>query len=279
MKDNEFYYLAEVVNKLIGLNLANYKTAQMYRRLDNFITSQKVTDVASFCELLQKDKNVVSLLNNFLTINVSEFFRDTKYFDTLRNIILPDLLRPNRSLSVWSAGCSYGAEAYSVAMLLENLSPWGNHRILGTDIDNMSLLKARAGGPYKAQDVKNIPDSMLQKYLSLVDGNYLIIDRIKRKVQFRNEDILKQTYAEEFDLIMCRNVVIYFTAETKRKLNQSFFKALKPGGILFIGGTETMLDAHIVGFERLSPCFFRKPRGTENKVEVEEKGILKVKGS
>lgn len=270
MTDNDFYNLAEVVKKLIGLNLANYKTAQMYRRLDNFITGQKVADVTAFCDLLQKDKNVVSLLNNFLTINVSEFFRDTKYFDTLRDVILPDLLRPNHSLSIWSAGCSNGAEAYSVAMLLENLSPWGNHRILGTDIDNMSLLKARAGGPYKAQDVKNIPDSMSKKYLAPVDGNYLIIDRIKRKVQFRYEDILKQTYAEEFDLIMCRNVVIYFTAETKRKLNQSFFRALRPGGILFIGGTETMLDAHIVGFERLSPCFFRKPDKTGNKACVAE---------
>jgi chemotaxis protein methyltransferase CheR len=146
-----------------------------------------------------------------------------------------------------------------VTLILEEMNHWNKHRILGTDIDDASLAKARAGGPYRPTDIRNVPSHMLEKYFTQVDGNYIVIDRIKRKVQYQAQDLLNSNYHKEFDLILCRNVVIYFTGEAKMRLNRSFYQALKPGGVLFIGGTETMLDAHSIGFERMSPCFFRKP--------------------
>lgn len=259
MNEHDFSCLAETVNKLTDINLSDYKTAQMSRRLDSFISNYKVPDITAYCDLLRQDNSAVSRLRNFLTINVSEFYRDKTHFDSLQKVILPDLLRQSSDLTIWSAGCSNGSEAYSVALILEEKNHWSKHRILGTDIDEASLARARAGGPYRPADVRNVPPAILDKYFTKVDDNYIVMDRIKRKVQFRAQDILNSVYDDEYDLILCRNVVIYFTSEAKKRLNKNFYRSLKPGGVLFIGGTETMLDAHSIGFERMSPCFFRKP--------------------
>ena len=122
MNEKDYAYLAEIVNQLTEINLSDYKTTQMYRRLDSFIKNYNVPDIAAYCDLLRKDAGAVSRLRNFLTINVSEFFRDKEYFNTLEKVVLPDLLRQSSDLAVWSAGCSNGAEAYSIALILEEIN-------------------------------------------------------------------------------------------------------------------------------------------------------------
>jgi chemotaxis protein methyltransferase CheR len=201
-------------------------------------------------------------LQDFLTINVSEFFRDIPYFTNLEQVILPSLMQLSPKLNIWSAGCSNGAEAYSVAMILDKIAPFSNHRILASDIDDGSLKHAMAGGLYSALDVKNVPAHYLSRYFQQTNGSYQVVDGIRRAVRFQKQDLLRETFETNFDLIICRNVVIYFLDEAKRKLKKKFYDSLKPHGVLFIGATETMLDAQNLGFRKIQLGFYQKTTET-----------------
>ncbi len=266
MNAEEFIYVKKKIRELTQFDLDNYGKNQMLRRLDGFISRLKINNVVQYCRLLERDKQELDKLQNFLTINVSEFFRDPAQFRILQEEMLPALLHNNLKLNIWSAGCSNGAEAYSVAILLDRLSPYREHRILATDIDKTILKQAAAGGPYKAADIRHVPPALLEKYFTGTNDNIQVLDRIRRKVIFQVHDLTRDPFEYNFDLIICRNVVIYFSNETKKKLRIGFFNALKKNGILFIGATETMLDKDL-GFQRLSPCFYKK------KVDIPDRNI------
>jgi chemotaxis protein methyltransferase CheR len=258
VNDEEYILIKKKVRELIKFELDNYSANQMMRRLDGFINRSKTTGVVQYCQMLENNPAEVAKLENFLTINVSEFFRDTPHFKALKEKILPAMLDANLQLNIWSAGCSNGAEAYSVAILLERLSPYRSHRILATDIDKKILTQAAAGGPYHPADIRNVPPDMVEKYFRKTGEDYNVTDQIRSKVTFKQHDLTRDPFENNFDLIICRNVVIYFTDEAKKKLRKRFIDALKLNGVLFIGATETMLDASDTGFVRLSPCFYKK---------------------
>jgi chemotaxis protein methyltransferase CheR len=258
MNAEEFIYVKKKIRELTQFDLDNYGRNQMIRRLDGFISRLKVNSVAQYCKLLERDTQELEKLQNFLTINVSEFFRDPAQFKILQEDMLPALLRSNLKLNIWSAGCSNGAEAYSVAILLDRLSPYRDHRILATDIDKNIISQAAAGGSYKLADIRKVPQALVEKYFTNNDGDIRVIDRIRKKVTFKLHDLTRDPFEKNFDLIVCRNVVIYFSDETKKKLRREFLNSLKINGILFIGATETMLDTRDTGFLRLSSCFYRK---------------------
>jgi chemotaxis protein methyltransferase CheR len=265
MNQEEYIYVKKKIRELTKFDLDNYTSGQMMRRLDGYISRTKTSGVEEYFKLLEKDVQELAKLQDFLTINVSEFFRDAAYFGILQNKILPDLLRQNNRLNIWSAGCSNGAEPYSVAMILDNLTPDINHRILATDIDNNILSQAKAGGPYRASDIRNVAKSFGLKHLTFKDGSYWVAEELRKKVMFRQHDLTRDPFEKAFDLIMCRNVVIYFSVEAKKALKKKFYDSLKINGVIFIGGTETMLDAVDLGFERLLPCFYRKTADIPNK--------------
>jgi len=258
MNTTEYTYLKKKIRDLTVFDLDNYSDNQMMRRLDSYIARTKVKDIAQYCKLLERDAHELEKLQNFLTVNVSEFFRDPPYFDILQNTVLPDLLRRSEALNIWSAGCSNGAEAYSVAMILSRVSPLTAHRILATDIDKRILELAEAGGPYRPSDIRNVPKPLVKKYFSARDNSFWVCDDIRKKVTFKRHDLMQDVFGVNFDLIICRNVVIYFSDEAKVRLKWKFQNALKPNGILFIGATETMIDAADVGFHRMFHCVYRK---------------------
>lgn len=268
MEDQEYTYFKEQIRKLTGIDLDDYKSAQMRRRLEGFLTRIPGTGVVPYCKLLERDPEALQRLKDFLTINVSEFFRDAEQFKILKDSVLPELRRNSSTatLNVWSAGCSIGAEPYTLAMILEENWSQGNYRILATDLDQQVLAKAKAGGPYTEAEIKNVPKDLRQKYMTQSGENYQTADSLKRKITFRQQNMLKDKFDRGFDLIVCRNVVIYFTDEAKSLLNQGFRDSLKDNGVLFIGATETLLDAQNLGFKRLHASFYSKtptPRGQE----------------
>ena len=214
--------------------------------------------VAPYCQMLARDPAALQRIKDFLTINVSEFFRDTDQFNVLRTQILPELLKKGTAINIWSAGCSLGAEPYSVAITLNELDSKAQFRILGTDLDQTILTKARAGGPYCAADVKNVSKHLRQKYFTTCEEGYRVLDSVKARIQFRQQNLLKDSFAKGFDLIICRNVVIYFSDEAKRTLNPGFYQSLNDNGVLFIGETESLLDAQALGFTRMSSSFYRR---------------------
>ena len=278
MNDQDYLYLKRKVLALSNIDLDSYKSQQMRRRLDAFFAHTGAKNVVDYGHMLEQNQNILDELLEFLTINVSEFFRDLAPFEQLRTLILPKLLKNTPRLNVWSAGCSHGEEPYSVAMILESVSPYHNHRILATDIDEGALRQAKAGGPYSPEQVKNISPVFLRRYFTSSNGGYRIADKIGRRVEFRQQNLLCDEFEQGFDLIICRNVTIYFTDEAKRELNQKFYHSLKDGGVLFIGGTEVMLDVVDIGFKGLATSFYRKLAHpfTSEVIEAREGVLLKA---
>ncbi len=262
MDEKSYEYLKKKILKLTNINLDNYKSQQMKRRLGMFLAQTKYENIVSYASALERDEEMLQKLRNFLTINVSEFFRDDSPFEYLQNSILPKLLKNRPSLNIWSAGCSRGQECYSVAMILSGISPDHNHRILATDIDADSLKRAVNGGPYSSGDLKNVKQSFLKRYFTASGQEFRVIDRIRKRVKVQELNLLNDKFERDFDLIICRNVTIYFTEETKRVLNERFLQSLNAGGILFIGGTEVMLDATSIGFKQIGTSFYQKPESS-----------------
>ena len=258
MNDKDYDFLKMKVKKLAGLSLDSYKREQMMRRLDGYINRTGFEGVIPFCAAIDRDKDALERLMDFLTINVSEFFRDAEQFDVLKKQIIPDLLHKSKSLNIWSAGCSIGAEPYSVAMMLAELSPYGKHRILATDLDQNSLARARSGGPYSEAHLEQVAAGLRLKNFAKVDDGYVVAPKFKGMVEFKRHDLLSDIFEQGFDLIMCRNVTIYFTEETKEHLNRRFTKSLNDHGVLFIGSTESLLDAQSLGLKRIFASFFCK---------------------
>lgn len=258
MRDLEYSYLKTKIKKLTGIDLDDYRERQMRRRLTCFISRTSASSIVEYCRMVEGDRAMLEELCSFLTIKVSEFFRDPLRFEQLRTEILPHLLMGRPRLNIWSTGCSVGGEPYSIAIILDKLTPYSKHRILATDIDVISLEKARAGGPYRSNEVRSVPTQLLQDYFEVFEDCYRVNDKIKSRVEFKKHDLLREPFETGFDLIVFRNVVIYFTEEAKMRLNQQLCQSLNPGGVLFVGGTEAIAQSREMGLVTLGHCFYRK---------------------
>ena len=245
-------------NSKASINLNDYKPAQMQRRIGNLMTRHGARTYVEFFNLLDKDAKLYKEFVDYMTINVTEFFRTPEKFSELESKVLPDLLAQNPKLNIWSAGCSVGAEPYSLAMILKDITPTVKHRILATDLDVEMLAKAKSG-VYTSTEFKNISSNRASKYFKQDSGLYTMDDDIRSRVEFKKHNLLLDKFETGFDLILCRNVVIYFTEEAKDGLYRRFLSALKPGGVLFVGGTEAILNFRDIGFVHYLPFFYRKP--------------------
>lgn len=241
------------------IDLDLYKEAQMKRRISNLVTRGGFDSFVAYFDHVAKDKDEFAAFIEYLTINVSEFFRTPDKFGKLETEVIPDLLKRSPTLNIWSAGCSIGAEVYSLAMILKDLTPGKKHRLLATDLDIEIIAKAKAG-VYAENELKALdPKRKAQYFTKTSDGRFAIKDEIKQCVEFKRHNLLKDPFEKGFDLILCRNVVIYFTEEAKDKLYRNFFAALKPGGILFVGATEAILNARNMGYVSYQPFFYQHP--------------------
>lgn len=251
------------VEARLGIRLSQYKSDQMRRRLMSLAQKNGADSFTGFASMVERDPAQLSELLDKITINVTELLRNPDRFSELTSQVLPDLLaqRKGAPLSLWSAGCSYGAEAYTMAMLLHELQPAAAHKIKGTDID-LSVLARAANPSFSAADMVNLSPARRTAHFLEVGGNHQPRPHLRSKVRFEPHDLLGGVYPKsEYDLILCRNVVIYFNDDAKERIYRGFFQALRPGGILFVGGTERLSDYRTVGFELLRPFFYRKPDG------------------
>ena len=241
------------------IDLDLYKEAQMKRRIGNLVTRGGFDSFVTYFDHVAKDKEEFASFIEYLTINVSEFYRTPDKFSQLEKEVIPDLLKRSPKLNIWSAGCSIGAEVYSLTMILKDLTPNTKHRLLATDLDIEIIAKAKAG-IYSDNELKALDPKRKEKYFDKTpDGKYAIKDEIKKCVEFKRHNLLKDPFEKGFDLILCRNVVIYFTEEAKDTLYRNFFASLKPGGILFVGATEAILNSRNMGYVSYKPFFYQHP--------------------
>ncbi|WP_027625850.1 CheR family methyltransferase [Clostridium lundense] len=250
-------YFKEWVFKEFKIDLKAYKPNQLHRRILSLMSRVGVGTVEEYIELLKKDKDQRQKFLDFITINVSEFFRNPEIFNDLRNKIKTELLPKNKNLKIWSAACSIGAEPYSIAMILDEIAPTGRHSILATDIDNTILERAKRGC-YADSEIKNVSNEQINKYFKKKEDFYEIDSKIKSMVTFKKQDLILDRYDTGFDLIVCRNVVIYFNADIKDKIYKKFSESLKKDGLLFVGATESIYNYKDFGFEKASTFIYRK---------------------
>lgn len=247
--------------KLSNIDLSFYKESQMKRRIDNFVKKYKAQSYEEFLALLKKDPKAYESFVTYLTINVSEFFRNPLQWKTLEEKILPILLEQRRGpLKVWSAACSTGDEPYSLAMLFSKYLPLKDIQILATDLDLEVLEKARVG-IYAERSIKDMPADCRKKYVDdQGNGIVKISDSLKSCIKFQQHNLLRDPYPKDMDLIVCRNVMIYFTEDAKQEIYKKFNKALKVDGCLFVGNTEQIINYRDLGYEYDKIFFYRKSK-------------------
>lgn len=240
-----------------GIDLSLYKEAQMKRRLTSLYEKKGFNSFAQFFQGISTNS---SLMNEFLdrmTINVSEFYRNYKRWEVLEKKILPNLLKNNPNLKVWSAACSTGEEPYTIAMILSKFMPLSKVSILATDIDANAIARAKIG-KYPERSLNEVPIEMKQRFFKREEELYVVAEEIKRTVNFKQHNLLADRFEGPFDLIVCRNVLIYFTEDAKEILYKKFSDALRKDGILFVGSTEQIFNPSDYDLKTEDTFFYRK---------------------
>ncbi len=245
------------VYSLIGIDLSSYKEKQMKRRIESLLTRNKYKDFDDYFEGLKKDNRLLDEFINYLTINVSEFFRNPTQWEVLEKEILPGLIKNNKKLNIWSSACSTGEEPYTLVMLLTKFFSLKDISVLATDIDLGAIEKAKAG-IYNEKSLQNVSTDFKNKYFEQVGNNYIIHQSIKDCVQFKHVDLLKDKYPSGCNLILCRNVLIYFTEDAKVNIYKKFYDSLSNDGVLFVGSTEQIIMPERYNLKSAKTFFYKK---------------------
>ncbi len=254
----DYEWFKREVLKLTTIDLNLYKEQQMKRRIDSLVSKHALDDYQIFIREIQKNKTLYDEFLSFITINVSEFYRNPDQWNVLEKIILPELFtKYGKNLKIWSAACSTGDEPYTLVMLLAEYMPLENVKVFATDLDKKIIEKAKIG-VYDQRSLTGLPEKWKKKYFTF-DGHFYTIDeKIKNQVEFKPHNLLQDAYPTGCHLIVCRNVLIYFTEDAKDAVFRKFNQSLVKDGILFIGSTEQMMNHQGLGYERQNLFFYKK---------------------
>ena len=246
------------VFKLTSIDLNAYKEQQMKRRIDTLISRHKIAGYEDFVKELKTDKELFEEFVSYLTINVSEFYRNPEQWDLMDKQFIPELISKfGKNLKIWSAACSTGDEPYSLVMALSRHIPLNQIKIIATDIDKQIIAQAKVG-IYNEKSLAGVPKDLRDKYFTKIGNSYQISDAIKSRVEFKQHNLIKDPYPEKCDFIVCRNVLIYFTEEAKDEVFRKFCSSLKVGGYLFIGSTEQIMNHKDMGYERKNSFYYER---------------------
>lgn len=245
------------IKRKTGIDLSQYKEAQMKRRLTSLYEKKGYKSFRDYYNAIQKNDDLLNEFLDRMTINVSEFYRNAKRWEVLEKKIFPRLLHTSKKLKIWSAACSTGEEPYTIAMVLSKHLPLSQISITATDIDDNVIARAKMG-VYPERSLNEVPSDIKAKYFTKSGEYYTVADEIKRTVTFKKHNLLADRFENQYDLIVCRNVLIYFTEEAKDVLYNKFSDALKSSGVFFVGSTEQIFDPSRYSFEAEDTFFYRK---------------------
>ncbi len=265
MSAADYEFLRTTANRETGIELADSKREMVYSRMVRRIRALRLSSFAAYCRFLEQNKETeLTHFINAITTNLTSFFREGHHFDALRNVIFPELVKKNaasRSVRLWSAGCSTGEEPYSLAITLaeSGLFQGWDAKILATDIDSNVLAQA-SSGEYIRERIQGLPVDIQQRYFTRTDRLEVarVDPRVSAYISFRQLNLLNNwPVTGLFDVIFCRNVVIYFSKDTQRRLFDRFAQQMTPNGYLCIGHSET-LHGLSERFESLGRTIYRK---------------------
>ena len=246
-----------LIKKKLGIDLSLYKEAQMKRRIISLRSKRGFKDFKSYYHALNNDATLLQEFTDRLTINVSEFYRNPQRWNVLQNKVLPMLFKNKRKINIWSAACSTGEEPYSLAIMFKEFFPNKEASIIATDIDENILKKAKEG-VYQKQALKEMPKPLIDKYFKKENALFYVDTSIKHSITFKKHNLLADRYFNNIDLLICRNVLIYFTDEAKFEIYRNFSESLVDDGILFVGSTEQIFTPDQYRFSLYDTFFYQK---------------------
>lgn len=265
--EQEFRQLAAYIHRNYGIHLKEEKKTLLVGRLQQQLQARQLSSFSDYYRYLLSDRTgqAATELINSVSTNHTFFMREANHFHYLRDEVLPALQNriKDHDLRIWCAGCSTGEEPYTIAMIIDEF--FGSKRfgwdtsLLATDISTKALQGAIKGS-YPSDWVAPLPPAWKANYFKkLSDGNYSIVDRIKKEIVFRKFNLIEPAYPfkRRFHAIFCRNVMIYFDGPTKDAIIRKFYDATEPGGYLFIGHSEA-LERHQYGYKYVMPSVYRK---------------------
>ncbi len=268
--DKEFKYIASVMYDRCGISLGEQKRVLVAGRLTKRLSQLGLSSFAEYVKFLDADKTGGELteLINRITTNHTFFFREREHFDFLQSEILPRLEEKMGAprqypLRIWSAGCASGEEVYSIAMLLREYYKGRidsvDHGLLATDI-SVSVLGEAKLGEYSGSKVSDLPPNYRKGYFDKIDDDtYAVSTAIKAMVLFKRLNLMDAPFPMKglFDVVFCRNVMIYFDQKSRKKVVDAIYRCVKPGGYFFIGHSES-LKRDESPFEYVKPAIYRK---------------------
>ena len=254
---DDYIGFCEGLRQICGIDLTQYKRPQMERRLRSYWSRLGISKLTDALPRLRSDAAELDDLLARVTINVSQLWRHPDQWARLEGGLLQELAAGGR-LRAWSAGCSYGAEAYTLAAICNQVIPKATVRIVGTDIDQRMIARAKIG-EFSDADARTAPAAAMERWFERTPNGWRAKPPLQSMTAFEVGDLLKlRPAASSYELIMCRNTVIYFADQMRDDLHARFTHALRPGGVMVIGGTERITDAASLGLAPIHPFIYRK---------------------
>ncbi|MFK5927779.1 MAG: protein-glutamate O-methyltransferase CheR [Desulfuromusa sp.] len=247
LDDTSYQLIAEILYEQQNFHLEGYKVLCIKRRLAARIRAVGYNDSVAYIEVLRTSIREQEQLLAALSIHVSHFFRNESVFKVLEKHILPELLETSRrnhsKLRIWSVGCANGEEPYSMALLCQKQRSKGDLlSIVGTDLSPEALTRAKRG-IFPAERVRNVPGEMLADFFCQDEDQYRLVEAVREQVQFFRHDILSDQPFYRANLVLCRNLLIYFSREQQQRILEILAAVLLPGGYLVLGRAETMASS------------------------------------
>lgn len=264
--DRDFAEISTILRETTGINLNNTKVTLVYSRLTKRLRSRGLDSFRDYCGLIREDTEELQRMIEALTTNTTSFFRERHHFDHLQNVVLPPLIASARSgkrVRLWSSAASSGQEAYSIAMTILSVVPDAKSldiRILATDINAQMVEQGRLGN-YDRDELSGVPAAMGSRYFRTENDRAVVSEDLRTLVSFRQLNLLeKWPMRGAFDVVFCRNVMIYFSAETQAALWQRLGAQIQPGGFLYIGHSERLSGRVTSEFELVGITSYRKQK-------------------
>ncbi|MCL2181622.1 MAG: protein-glutamate O-methyltransferase [Treponema sp.] len=244
LNDAFFELYRALIYKESGITFTPTNRSILESRLRERLREKGVASVATYLDSINQDKEELKGFLDSITTNLTRFFRNQAQFDALEKYVIPELMTKIKkvpgTIKIWSAGCSTGEEPYTIAMLLTEVLPksW-NFEILASDISLKCLMTAKEGF-YAESRIVGIPDNYLAKYFDKVDGGYKIHSDIHAKIKFDYHNLKNDSGLRNFDVVFCRNVIIYFDEAAQTNVMARFYDSMAPKSFLFIGHSESL---------------------------------------
>lgn len=254
---DDYTAFCEGLHRLCNVDLLQYRRTQMERRVRTFAERRGKPALLDYLALLAADPGELDLLLDRVTINVSQLWRNPVQWQTVAEEVVPPLAQAGR-IRAWSAGCSYGAEVYTIAAICREVVPRAKLEIRGSDIDERVIARARHGF-FSDADMRTVPPRSAERWFTRVADGWQVSEELRAVARFAVENLLECTPKPgAYDLVTCRNMVIYITEASREVLHRKLADSLRPGGWLIVGSTERIPAAASYDLELVHPFTYRK---------------------